>query len=165
MDEELRGLLDKLEKGHKGAEKERAEALKVEDQWVTRFDEVRHKIIRPTLEALGEQIRQRDHDFNIVETPFRRDNRAVPQEAAIRIDLYLSTERPRTIIGMDRRPHIAFTTHHRSEMVPVTISDITARGGVVSKIGDYPLEKVDEFLVREKFRALFNRLASQQGPG
>jgi hypothetical protein len=35
---------------------------------------------------------------------------------------------------------------------------MTASGGTVSGIGDFPLEKVDAFLVREKFIALFNRL-------
>ena len=163
-DKELSGLLDKLEERNKGNSKDRAEAAKREDAWVAKFVKLQHDVIRPTLEALGEQIRKRDHDFNIVEQPFRRDNRAVPIEAAIRIDIYLSTERTRTVIGQDRRPHLGFTTHHRSEKVHVTICDITARGGVVSKIGEFPLEKIDANFVRDKFLALFNRLVKQEGP-
>src|SRR6185436_8555147 len=96
-----------------------------EDKWVARFEDIRRTVIKPTLEKLGEQIRTREHDFNIVETKFRRDNRAIPDEASIRMDIYLATERTRTNVGADRRPHIAFTTHHRSEMVQVTICDIT----------------------------------------
>jgi hypothetical protein len=34
-------------------------------------------------------------------------------------------------------------------------------GGVISKIGEYPLDKVDAFLVREKLIAMFNRLLSK----
>ena len=135
-DKELSGLLDKLEQRNKGNTKDRAAAIKREDEWVAKFVKLTDQVIRPTMQALGEQIRKRDHYFNIVEQKFRRDNRAVPMEAAIRIDLYLSTERTRTVIGQDRRPHLGFTTHHRSEKVHVTICDITARGGVVSKIGD-----------------------------
>ena len=165
MDEEVKVLLDKLEQSTTVAAKDREKALKTEEQWVARFDEVRRKVIRPTLEALGDQIRLREHDFNIVEVPFRRDNRAIPEEASIRMDLYLATERTRTIIGADRRPFLEFKTHHRSETVQVTLCDITARGGVVSKVGDFPLDKVDEFFIREKFRALLNRLVSQAGPG
>lgn len=142
----------------------REKELSAEDTWVVKFDEVRRKVIRPTLESLGEQIRQREHDFNIVETAFVRENRAIPVEATIRMDIYLATERTRTVIGMDRRPFLGFTTHHRSEMVQVSICDITARGGVISKIGEYPLDKVDAALVREKFIALFKRLLSQQAP-
>ena len=164
MDEELKGLLDNLEKGNKSDVRGRKEALSAEDAWVAKFDEVRRKVIRPTLESLGGQLRLRDHDFNIVETPFRRENRATPDEASIRMDLYLATERTRTGIGMDRRPFLGFTTHHRSQTVQVTICDITSKGGVVSKIGEFPLEKVDAVLVREKFIALFKRLLSQLGP-
>lgn len=162
MDEELKGLLDGLKEGHKTNVKGREKSLSAEDTWVAKFDALRRKVIRPTLEALGEQIRQREHDFNIVETPFLRENRAVPIEASIRMDIYLATERTRTVIGQDRRPFVSFTTHHRSELVQVTICDITAKGGVVSKIGEFPLDKVDAALVREKFIALFKRLLSQQ---
>lgn len=162
-DKELNGLLDKLEVTHKVTAKVREEAISAEDAWVASFDELKRTVIRPALESLGAQIRARDHDFNIVEVAFRRDNRAIPIEASIRIDIYLNTERTRTGIGMDRRPFLGFTTHHRSEMVQVTICDVTAKGGVVSKIGDYPIDKVDKVLIREKFIALFNRLLKQHG--
>jgi hypothetical protein len=162
-DKELTGLLDKLEVSHKGSVNTREQAASAEGAWVAKFEEVRRTVIRPALEALGEQIRKREHDFNIVETQFTRVNRAIPIEASIRMDLYLSTERTRTVIGADRRPFLGFTTHHRSETVQVTLCDITAKGGVVSKIGDYPLDKVDKELIREKFIALFNRLLKQHG--
>ena len=165
MDEEVKVLLDKLEKSTTVAAKDREKALTKEDQWVARFDEVRRKVIRPTLEKLGDQIRLREHDYNIVEAPFRRENRAIPEEASIRMDLYLATERTRTIIGADRRPFLEIKTHHRSETVQVTLCDITARGGVISKVGDFPLDKVDEPFIRDKFRALLNRLVAQAGPG
>ena len=164
MDEELKGLLDSLKEGHKTNVKGREKALSAEDAWVAKFDELRRKVIRPTLESLGGQIRQREHDFNIVETPFLRENRAVPVEAVIRMDIYLATERTRTGIGTDRRPFVAFTTHHRSKVVQVSICDITAKGGVISQIGEYPLDKVDAALVRDKFIALFKRLLAQQAP-
>ena len=162
-DQELSVLLDKLEKGRKDNAQDKAHATKAEDAWVVKFDKAKHDVIRPTLEALGEEIRKREHDFNIVEVPFRRDdNRAVPIESSIRIDIYLANERTRTVIGQDRRPHLAFATHHRSQMVQVTICDITSHGGVVSKIGDFPLEKVDAAFVKDKFIALFKRLIKQQ---
>jgi hypothetical protein len=164
MDDELKGLLDGLKKNHKTNVKTRQEELSAEDAWVAKFDELRRTVIRPTLEKLGEQIRSQEHDFNIVEVQFNRQNRAIPIEASIRMDIYLATERTRTGIGTDRRPFLGFTTHHRSEMVQVSICDITARGGVISKIGEYPLDKVDAVLVREKFIALFKRLLAQQAP-
>jgi hypothetical protein len=162
-DHELSGLLDKLDKGGK-VEKE--QAAKEEDSWVMKFDLHKVKVIRPTLEKLGAEIRAREHDFNIVDKPFKRlPTSPLPQEASIRMDIYLGNERTRTVINADRRPYLGFTTHHRSQMVQVTICDITSRGGVESKIGDFPLETIDAGFIRDKFVALFKRLLSQQPNG
>ena len=48
------------------------------------------------VEKLGKEIEARGHDFLIVEREFRRGNRAIPDEASIRIDLYLAGEKTRT---------------------------------------------------------------------
>ena len=74
------------------------------------------------------------------------------------MDLYLSTDRTRTGIGMDRRPYIQFKTHHRSQLVHMYVSDMTDRGGTISKEGEYPLDKLDDVLIKEKFILLFHRL-------
>jgi hypothetical protein len=160
-DQELNGLLDKLREAKGKAQP----AVSKEEAWVGKFEDLRRKVIRPMLETLGKQLQQRGHDFDIVQAQFQRENRAVPLEASIRIDLYLSTERTRTGIGRDRRPHLAFTTKHKSQAVEVTLCDITARGGVVSTIGEFPLEKIDTAFVRDKFVALLNRLVKQEGLG
>jgi hypothetical protein len=151
--DDLGSLLDQLE-GTKPTKSTEAP----EDAWVAKFNEHRTKVIRPTLEALGKEIEKRGHDFLIVEREFRRGNRAVPDEAVIRIDLFLSDEKSRTKINADRRPHLGFTTKHKTQMVQVTICDITSRGGVESKIGEFPIEKVDMPFIRDKFVALFKRL-------
>jgi hypothetical protein len=160
-DAELSGLLNKLDKGGTA---EKQQAATAEDAWVMKFELHKVKVIRPTLEKLGIEIREHEHDFNIVDTPFKRTpNSAMPAESAIRIDLYLANERTRTVINADRRPYLGFVTHHRSQMVQVVICDITSRGGVESKIGDFPIETVDAGFIRDKFVALFKRVLAQQG--
>ena len=74
------------------------------------------------------------------------------------MDLYLSTDRTRTGIGMDRRPYLQLKTHHRSGRVHLILSDMTDRGGTVSKEGEYKLEEVTDVLIKEKFILLFHRL-------
>ena len=132
-----------------------------EDAWVAKFNEHKVKVIRPTLEALGREIENRGHDFLIAERDFRRGNRAVPDEGYVRIDIYLADEKTRTKINADRRPHLGFHTHAKPQMIAVTICDITSRGGVESKIGEFPIDKVDVAFIREKFVALFKRLLSK----
>jgi hypothetical protein len=155
--DDLDSLLDKLE-GNKSA---KANAQNPEDAWVEKFNEHRTKVIRPTLEALGKEIEKRGHDFLIVDREFRRGNRAIPDEAQIRIDIYLNDEKTRTKINADRRPGLGFVTAHKKQAVQVMLSDITSRGGNESKLGEFPLEKIDAAFIRDKFIALFKRLVAK----
>lgn len=132
-----------------------------EELWVDKFYAHRAKVLKPALEALGREVEKRGHDFAVVETDFRKGNRAVPDEASIKIVLYLSNEKTRTKINADRRPHLAFYTVSKRSMVAVTICDITSRGGTESKIGEFILEGVDVNFVRDKFVALFKRLVGK----
>jgi hypothetical protein len=154
--DELSSLLDKLD-----GNKPTTQKANPEDEWVAKFNEHRAKVIRPTLEALGKEIEKRGHDFLIVEREFRRGNRAIPDEAQIRIDIYLADEKSRTKINADRRPGLGFVTKHKTQMVQVMISDVTSRGGVESKVAEVPMDKVDVNLIREKFVALFKRLVAK----
>src|SRR5690242_1402086 len=164
-DKMLEGLLDKFEKKARTSEKEIDQAEKAEMAWIAKFEMMNSKVLRPTMEMLGKEVRKREHDFNIVELPFKRfETRPMPQESMIRIDIYLANERTKTVINAEKRPYLKFESHHRSQMVQVTICDVTSRGGVESKIGDFPVENIDGNFVKDKFVALFKRLLAQQ-PG
>lgn len=158
IDNEVGAALQRFNDSQSKKAKDLEQAFREEDAWIAAFEKRRKEVLRPTLEALGEQLRAKEHDYNLIETQFRRDNRAVPDEASIRMDIYLSTDRTRTGIGMDRRPCLLFKTHHRSKLVHLIVSDMTDRGGEISKEGEYPLEKVDATLIKEKFILLFHRL-------
>ena len=155
--DDLASLLDKLE----GTKSTATAAPSPEDEWVARFNDHRAKVIRPALESLGKEIEKRGHDFLIAEREFRRGNRAIPDEAQIRIDIYLADEKSRTKINADRRPGLGFVTKHKAQVVQVMISDITSRGGTESKIGEFPLDKIDQDFIRDKFIALFRRLVAK----
>ena len=155
--EDLDSLLDKLD----GAKAKAASTTSPEDEWVAKFNDHAAKVIRPTLEGLGKAIEARGHDFLIAQREFRRGNRAIPDEGQIRIDIYLADEKSRTKINADRRPGLGFITKHKAQMVQVMISDITSRGGIESKVGEFPLDKIDEAFIKEKFVALFKRLVAK----
>lgn len=152
--DDLSSLLDSYD----GAKVSPPDKASPENAWIEKFNAHREKVIRPTLEDLGKEIEKRGHDFHIVSKDFRRGNRPLPDEASIRIDLYLADEKTRTRINADRRPHLGLTTNHKNQTVNVTICDITSRGGTESKVAELPLDKIDSPFIREKFVALFKRL-------
>lgn len=158
IDNEVGAALQRFNDSQTKKAKDLEDAIRAEDEWIAAFEKRRRELIKPTLEALGEKLRAKEHDYNLVETLFRRDNRAVPDEASIRMDIYLSTDRTRTGIGMDRRPCLFFKTHHRSKLVHLIVSDMTDRGGEITKEGEYTLEQVNDVLIKEKFIMLFQKL-------
>jgi hypothetical protein len=158
IDHEVGEALQRFQDSQTKKAKDIEQAIREEDEWIAAFADKRARVIRPTMEALGEKLRAKEHDYNLVETQFRRDNRAVPDEASIRMDIYLATDRTRTGIGMDRRPCLLFKTHHRSKLVHLIVSDMTDRGGEIVKEGEYALEQVNDVLIKEKFILLFQRL-------
>ena len=155
--DDLGALLDRLDGNSKAA----APKVSPEDEWVAKFNDLKVKVIRPVMEQLGAEIEKRGHDFLIAEREFRRGNRAIPDEAYIRIDIYLADEKTRTKINADRRPGLGFVTSHKKQLVQVMLSDITSKGGVESKIAEVPLDKIDTPFIRDKFVALFRRLVSK----
>jgi hypothetical protein len=155
--DDLGALLDRLDGNSKAA----SPKVNPEDEWVAKFNDLKVKVIRPVMEQLGAEIEKRGHDFLIAEREFRRGNRAIPDEAYIRIDIYLADEKTRTKINADRRPGLGFVTSHKKQLVQVMLSDITSRGGVESKVGEVPLEKIDTAFIRDKFVALFRRLVAK----
>jgi hypothetical protein len=158
IDNEVGGVLERFNSALTDKKHQIEEAIKAEDEWIAAFDRKRRELYRPTLESLGEKLRAKDHDYNIIETQFRRDNRAIPDESSIRMDLYMSTDRTRTGIGMDRRPYLMLKTHHRSRRVHLILSDMTDKGGTISKEGEYPLDQVTDVMIKEKFILLVQRL-------
>jgi hypothetical protein len=151
---DLSSLLDSYD----GAKVNPPDKTSAENEWIEKFNAHRDKVIRPTFEALGKEVEKRGHDFHIVSRDFRRGNRPLPDEAAIRIDLYLADEKTRTKINADKRPHLGFVTNHKTKTVSVIICDVTSRGGVESKVAEFTLEKIDAPLINDKFLALFKRL-------
>lgn len=154
--DDLSSLLDSYD----GAKVNPPDKSSAEDAWIEKFNAHRDKVIRPVMEQLGKEIEKRGHDFHIVAKDFRRGNRPLPDEASIRIDLFLADEKTRTKINADRRPHVGFVTNHKKQTVNVIICDVTSRGGVESKVAELPLDKVDAALIKDKFVALFKRLVA-----
>lgn len=161
IDKELQELLDKYEERQLGRRENRAQALSDEDKFIEEFNELRLAVIRPGMERVGRQIRLRDHQYTITEGDFIRERGSIakPDEAWIKMTIFLAHEPERTRVGDVGRPHLAFTTDHRTKKVILELSDKTAVGGQTWKEGEYLPNQISALFIQEKFLALFARLA------
>ena len=162
-DAELEELLDKYEKGQKGKRDNRETALNEEEQFIIDFGKIRASLIRPKLESLGRQIQARGHDFALSEGEFvrQRGSNPKPEEAFIKMTIYLAHETDRTQVGDPRRPYMTFTSDHRAKKVVCHLSDHTATGGQTWKDGEYTFNQITPIFIQERFVALFRNLAKK----
>jgi len=162
-DAELEDLLDKYEKGQNRKRDNRDTALNEEEQFIIDFGKLRAELIRPKLESLGRQIQARGHDFALSEGEFCRErgSNPKPDEAFIKMTIYLAHESDRTQVGDPRRPYMTFTTDHRAKKVICHISDLTASGGQTWKDGEYTFIQITPIFIVERFVALFRNLAKK----
>ena len=113
------------------------------------------------MEKLGAKLRERDHDYSITEGDFRPPHgaRAEPDEAFIKMTVYLSHLKDRTRSEHSKVPYINFVSDHRHKKIKIPISDYSETGGSVTKMGEFDIKQLTGIFLREKFLFLFQRLA------
>ena len=161
FDDQLNSLLDDYEKGQAGKRDNREAALNAEAQFIANFVEVRAKELRPAMEKLGAKLRQRDHDYSITEGDFRPPHgaRAEPDEAFIKMTVYLAHLKDRSRTEASKVPYINFVSDHRHKKIRISVSDYTEVGGSVTKMGEFDIKQLNSVFLGEKFLFLFQRLA------
>ncbi len=161
--DDLNDLLDRFDSRSKKANEGASTEMSDEEAFVAEFEQARETSIRPTLLSLGNQIKQRGHDFALREAQFQkpRGSRTQPDEAFIRMQIYLSNEPPPEAGDDDRRCYILFKTNHRKKMVEMVMSDLTATGGETTKEGEAMVNQLTRMYIQEKFVHLFRRLSKK----
>jgi len=163
--DDLDDLLNRFDSRHKKVTEGAAEDMSDEELFLADFEKQRASDIRPTLEALGKKLRERGHDYAFREAQFQkpRGSRTQPDEAYIRMQIYLVNEPKPEAGDDDRRCYIMFRTNHKTKMVEMIASDLTATGGEVTKEGSCQVNQLTKMFVQEKFVHLFRRLSKKVG--
>jgi hypothetical protein len=161
--DELDDLLNRFDDRNKKRSAGQGEAVTDEEAFVAEFETARKTIIKPTLVKLGEQVKPRGHSYALREGEFKRayGSRPLPDEAFIRMQIYLSNEGPPEMGDDDRRAYIMFKTNFRTRKVEMIVSDLTATGGETQKEGEFMVNQFTPMFVQEKFVHLFRKLSKK----
>ena len=159
LDELLNRFDDRNKKHRSGQATEQSD----EELFVAEFEKMRATSIKPTLINLGNKIRERGHDYAFREGQFTppRGSRTQPDEAFIRMQIYLSNEEKPESGDDDRRCYLMFRTDSKKKMVQVIASDLTSTGGEVTKEGEFMVQQFTPMYTQEKFVHLFRRLSKK----
>jgi hypothetical protein len=161
--DDLNELLDRFdaryEKRQSGLSTEQSD----EEIFIAEFEKMRSTSIKPTLTQLGDKIKARGHDYAFREGTFTppRGSRTQPDEAFLRMQIYLSNEGKPEAGDDDRRCYIMFRTDSKKKVVQIVASDLTSTGGEVTKEGEFMVQQFTPIYVTEKFVHLFRRLSKK----
>ena len=159
MADRMREALGKLLDRHheqRIAELAREQKLKEDDaRFLTRFQEIRHGVIRPVLEAAAALLEERGHRCSIAEQEFTSGAGGRVGEASISLRLL-----PAGAKGLheDRSSLIVSTRHYNKTVWIDSGEPGSGGGGTAGAKGAYPLEEITAQLVEDQLLGFVGRV-------
>ena len=157
LERELGAVLDRYDAVRSAAEVRARHVRDEEGVFLGRFTQLAKSVVRPVFEAAGRILRQRGHDYRIVEDRFATEDDGKTMEASIRLRVApAGVERALD----DERWALAFTTRHYSHTVSVRNGAVPYEGAAGAK-GVHPLESIDQPLVEAEVLRLMEALVKR----
>lgn len=114
------------------------------------FEELKHRVVWPTLVDIGNELTQYGHDFHVSEEEEYTDGAANYHPAGITFSIY-----PATLDAYFKRPesapYIAFTADPYARKVKIMVSTMMpGEGGVIGQHGVFDLQEITTDLVERE---------------
>ena len=153
---------DKLEKifdmydKKKNEAHQKAEKVKTEHEvFLDTFEVTITEVIRPTMEALGELIKNRGHGIEITQGKESMDDKGRTAAAQVKIQIHPNGKRPS--YGQHDCPSLTFFAGtYNNEIWSHVSSMMPGRGGSAGKRNEYNLESLSSEAVEKEIIHLLN---------
>jgi len=160
MADRMREALGKLLDRHheqRIAELAREQKLKDDDaRFLTRFQEIRHSVIRPVLEAAAVQLEERGHRCSITEQEFVSGTAGRVGEASIALRVL-----PAGVKTLhEDRSSFAISTRHYNKTVWIDAGEPASVSAGTGPKGAYSLEEITSQLVEDQLLGFVGRVLS-----
>jgi hypothetical protein len=136
---ELSTLLDNYDRRLKEKREREKEAREEEEAFLKDFRRLRSDVIKPVLEQIGSQLKDRGHDYSIEDGETTKDTEGRTLDAYIRINIFPS-EAKRYEYSPGLAPFISFSAIRLKKIVMIS------GGNIVPKKGD-PAGSREEFKI------------------
>ena len=118
MKKELATLLNNYDRRLKEKREQEEKVRKVKDIFLTEFKRLRVEVIKPVMEQIGSQLKERGHDYSIEEGEERKDARGGTLDAYITMNIFPS-EAKQHEYGPSSTPYISFRAITYKKMITV----------------------------------------------
>jgi len=144
----LIGILNSFDANQDAANKETTRRDSEHKAFLEQFAAKAKSTIRPAMEAIGELLKTRGHDYEICERSEALEDDGRRQAALIEFRVYTKGQRP-SYSDEQHCPHVAFIADAKNIVHVFESTLMPDRGGSAGGAGEYDLHKVTAALVEE----------------
>jgi len=159
IEEEIKTLLDNYDHKLK-EEKEKAKKMEEkEDRFLKEFSILCSEVIKPVMEQIGSQLKERGNDYSIEEEKERKDPQGRTLDAIIIMNIFPS-EVKRHEYDATSTPHIAFRATRYEKKVVILGSNIMPNRGSSSSgpRGEFEIDRIDKDLVANEILKMLKEI-------
>ena len=134
------------------------ETQRQEDEFLSRFAEVRKTVIRPAFERIGALLEARGHSFKIEESEYAKhgDGKLI---SSATITMYVAPGESKGNSRPHDLPHIGYHVHYvHTKKVTLFVSTIASGSGTSGGKGDFPLEAITSDLIDQHTLAFLKEI-------
>jgi hypothetical protein len=154
--DKLKSVFDKYDKKQTEIKKEH-ERIKTEHEiFLEAFGKIIAEVIRPTMEELGEAIKNRGHNFEITEGQETQDGKGRTIAAQVKMGIHPNEQQQRFGQSSEYPALTFFAGTYDNKVWSHVSTMMLGRGGYAGKRNDYKLENITKDIVEEEILHLLS---------
>ena len=152
----LESVFDKYDKKQTEIKNEQEKVKTEHELFLETFDKKITEVIRPTMEELGEAIKNRGHHFEITEGQETQDGEGRTTAAQVKMKIHPNGQQPRYGQPGDSPALTFFAGTYDNKVWSHASTIMPGRGGSAGKRNDYLVENITNDIVEEEIIHLLN---------
>jgi len=152
----LKSVFDKYDKKQAEIKKEQERVKTEHEIFLENFGKKIAEVIRPSMEEIGEAIKNRGHSFEITEGQEAQDGKGRTTAAQVKMEIHPHGQRPRYGQPYDGPSLTFFAGTYDNKIWSHVSTMMLGRGGSAGKRNEYTLESITSDIVEEELLYLIN---------
>ena len=144
----LTGILNGFDANQDANKKETARRNGEHEAFLMQFAAKAKSVIRPAMEAVGELLKTRGHDYEIRERDETREDDGRQQNALIEFRVYPKGQRP-SYSDEHHCPHVTLAADGKNKIQIYESTMMPDRGGSAGGAGEYDLQEITAAVVEK----------------
>jgi hypothetical protein len=158
INSELKDILDKYDRKLESKEEKENKKLSENKDYLNEFEKLCTEVIRPVMENIGNSLKDRGHEYKIIEKKGSGIKYKKDTDSSIEMILYPYPYKWDQISTLDV-PSISFITSITNKEIIISESNMMpGKGGSSGSIGSYKMDEIKPELVQKTIILLLKKI-------